>query len=158
MISDVTSHTARRLIDRLGFVVIVALGLSVMSLLAAALWPIGTEVQAQVDSAQCRLGSLLPAPGDLMGTLDRIVGRTLIRPAQVKAAVKKTGVAERLAKQLKLHGIVRMPDGLVAYIAVAQEGVVDVRVGGRVLEFTVKQIGPGVVTLLLEGEEIELRN
>ena len=158
MDNNATSQTAEKLIDRLKFLAIPAVFLSAISLAAAALWPIQTHVRGRAESTHTELGSLTPAPRDVRGILNEIVGRTLIRPGQVKAAVKKTGAAERLAKQLTLHGIITMPDGPSAYIAVANQGVVDVRAGEQILEFTVKQIDPGAVILSLDGEEVQLRN
>ena len=155
---DATSPMARKLIDRLNRLAILVTSLSVMGLVAAALWPVPSGAGDQAAPAHSGLGSLATAPRDLREILNGIVGRPLIRPGQVTAAVKKTGAAERLAKQLKLHGIVMMPDGPAAYIAVANEGVVDVRAGGQVLEFSVKKIDSGTVTLSLDGEEVQLRN
>ena len=60
--------------------------------------------------------------------------------------------------QLKLHGVVQMPSGLVAYIEVKGEGVRDVRKDASILDFVVQDLRPGVVTLSLEGVEVQLKN
>jgi hypothetical protein len=95
---------------------------------------------------------------DLQPLLVKFAGRTLIRPAQVQAAVKTDGTAERLLKQLKLQGVVRIGDTSVAYIQVEKEGVKAVRAGDAVLEFVVESIEPKKVTLSLQGVKFTLGN
>jgi hypothetical protein len=106
-------------------------------------------------------GRLEPMPAgraDLQPLLVKMSGRTLIRPAQVQAAVKTDGTAERLLKQLKLLGVVRIGDTSVAYIQIENEGVKAVRVGDRVLEFVVECVEPRKVTLSLNGVTVPLGN
>jgi|GEM_PF-1790756 len=100
-----------------------------------------------------------PVPFDTrnIGELHRMMaGRRLIRPTQVQAAVKDTGAAARLAKQLNLQGVIQMGGSLVAYIGVKGQNVKSVKKGGKILSFTVKDIQPGKVVLSLDGVEVEL--
>jgi hypothetical protein len=101
----------------------------------------------------------IPAGGiDLRPLLVKVTGRTLIRPAEVQAAVKSDGTAERLVKQLKLEGVVTMGGTSVAYIRVKQDGLKAVREGDSVLEFSVKRVEPDKVTLSLQGVTVPLDN
>ena len=86
----------------------------------------------------------------------RMAGRRLLRPAQVKAAVKDTGTAARLARKLRLQGVVRMGDRLNAYVEIQNQGVRAVGEGDKVLDFVVKRIEPGKITLSLQGVEVVL--
>ena len=150
--------TASRIANRLKVVGLVSVVLAVCGLASALLWQIES---ADGDSQAARRKRFVPSPAtprDVDALLVKMAGRVLIRPAQVKAAVKDTGAAARLVKQLKLRGVVEMPDGLVAYIELASEGVRDVRKGDRVLVFEVKDLQPGAVTLTLDGVEVQLKN
>jgi hypothetical protein len=111
----------------------------------------------QVTGAS-RLDPLPAGRTDLQALLVRMAGHTLIRPAQVQAAVKTDGTAERLLKQLKLLGVVRIGDASVAYIQVEKEGVKAVRAGDAVLEFVVERVEPRKVTLSLNGVTVPLGN
>jgi hypothetical protein len=104
-----------------------------------------------------RLAPLPPATRpDLQPLLVSVAGRTLIRPAQVQAAVKADGTAERLLKQLKLQGVVRIGETPVAYIQIEKEGVKAVREGDMVLEFVVDRIESNQVVLSLQGVVVTL--
>lgn len=90
--------------------------------------------------------------------LARIAGMRLIRPTQAQAAVKDSGAAKQLAKNLKLHGVVETGGELVAYIQVEKQGVKTVRKGETVLDFTVERIEPAKVLLSLQGVEVWLQH
>jgi hypothetical protein len=75
----------------------------------------------------------------------------LIKPSQVQAAVKDDGTAGRLAKQLKLQGIVQIGDELVAYVQVEKAGVKTVRKGQTLLDFLVEDIEAGKIKLSWQG-------
>ena len=151
-------NTARRIADRLKLVGQVAVVLAACGLVFALLWPLESADGGPQTTEGKRFVPWTSSARDVDAMLVKMAGRPLIRPAQVKAAVKDTGVAARLAKQLRLHGVVEMPDGLVAYIEVATEGVKDVRKGDRILGFDIKDLQPGEVTLTLEGVEVQLKN
>jgi len=83
-----------------------------------------------------------------------MAGKELVKPPQVHAAVKDSGLAGKLAKRLKLEGVVQADEGYSAYIRVDNKALETVRQGQKVLDFTVARIEPGAVTLSLEGVEV----
>lgn len=87
----------------------------------------------------------------------RLAGATFIRPAQIKAAVRDSGAAQKLLKRLKLQGIVEAGEGRIAYIAIEGMGVQTVRSGEQVLDFTIQDIKANSIVLTLEGVQVELR-
>jgi len=95
---------------------------------------------------------------ELLSLMRQMAGRRLIKPAQIKAAVKDSGVAGRLAKKLKLQGIVQMGGKPIAYVKVEKQGVKSVRRGDKLLEFLVEKIEPDQVILNLDGVQIKLQN
>jgi hypothetical protein len=129
---------------------------AVVTLSLVCLWP----VKAQTDPS--RLGKQhkieawpeLAEPPDQM--LSKMTGKELIRPAQAQAAVKDSGAAKALAKRLKLQGIVQIGDAFTAYVQVEKDGVKSVRKGDTILEFAVKKVEAGKVTLSLDNVEVEL--
>jgi hypothetical protein len=105
--------------------------------------------------------SLAPVPDervDVQAVLAKVAGRTLVRPAQVQAAVKSDGTAEQLLKLLKLQGVIDVGGKPTAYIAVEKQGVKTVRPGDKILDFTVDKIEPGKVVLSLQGVVVTLGN
>ena len=87
----------------------------------------------------------------------KITARLIIKAAQAQAAVRDTGLAKKLAKNLKLQGVVNMSDELTAYIRNTKEKrTVSVHEGEKVLDFIVKKIEQGSVTLVLDGVEVSL--
>lgn len=97
-------------------------------------------------------------PPKMEELLRKVSDRRLIRPAQIQAAVKDNGVAEKMAKNLKLRGVVQLGKDMVAYVEVGKFGVKSVHSGEKVLEFVVEDIQPGLVTLSLNGVNVVLRN
>ncbi len=137
------------------------LGLSLLLVLAAAFWPIqddaaGSNALDAPRPAEVGLGSEPMDALDSQSLLLKMAGRRLIRPAQIQAAVKDTGAAQRLLSKLKLQGVVQMGGDHVAYIQVADRGVQTVRVGSSVLDFMVEAVESGRVKLSLDGVEVEL--
>jgi hypothetical protein len=136
-----------------------ALLLGAAMLVVRAAWPAAADDADALASAPASARQLPPMPGgrpDLQPLIVKLAGRTLIRPAQVQAAVKTDGTAERLLKLLKLQGIVRIGDTSVAYIQVEKEGVKTVREGETVLDFVVERIEPNKVVLNLQGVVVTL--
>ena len=130
--------------------------LSLISIVVAVVFPIQAETQKVGVSQSKGVTIRLPAKKDVDTLLVMMAGRPLIRPPQIRAAVKDTGAAARLLKKLKLHGVIRMENELIAYIQISQERVKALRKGEKVLEFVVQTIEPGKVTLSLEGVEVTL--
>lgn len=130
--------------------------LAVLCLAAAFFWPLDISddgAGAGQPVTSCRLPEVNADVSQLVG---RLAGVRIIRPAQLRAAVKDSGMAARLAKQLKLQGVVDMRGKLMAYIAVEKQGVATVAEGDQVLDFLIERIEPGRVTLVLEGVSVEL--
>ena len=150
--------TVLRLIGRLKISATAAVVLSLIGLAAALLWPIASHADGAAASRRQGPRPLTSPKHDVQALQAKLAGQMLIRPSQVKAAVKDAGTAGRLLGQLKLHGVVQMPSGLVAYIEVKGEGVRDVRKDASILDFVVQDLRPGVVTLSLEGVEVQLKN
>ena len=149
-------RTERRFVGRFFMAAVGCLGLAAVGAVWAALAPVHV---AGASAAVTRAKPLCPLPAvgqDLRPLLMKMAGRRLIRPGQVKAAVKDSGAAERLLKKLKLQGVVQTGADLVAYIRVDKEGTKSVREGQKVLDFVVARIEPGKVTLTLQGVEVVL--
>ena len=136
---------------------VVVFGLGVIALVAAVVVPISGEA-ASLRERSRQLKSPLSESQDVQPLLLKMAGVRLIKPSQVQAAVKDSGAAQRLAKKLKLQGVVQMPNGLVAYIKVDNEGVKSVREGGKVLDFVVDRIEPGKVTVSLQAVVVTLEH
>lgn len=137
---------------------IALLGAAGLALAAACFWPIDSDAQPARSGTWKSLHALDESPADVDRLIRKMAGRTLVKVAQVQAAVKDSGAAKELVKRLKLQGVVEMPDGLVAYIAVQGEGVATCRKGEKVLEFVVEDVQPGKVTLNLQGVVASLGN
>ena len=127
------------------------LALSMAALSAAVFWPIPADGPLPDGDDRTALASLDQPPADAGPLIDKLAARSLIKATQAQAAVRDTGVSKELLKRLKLQGVVQMPDEMVAYIAVAGEGVCTCRKGERVLEFVIEDIAPGKVVLDLQG-------
>ncbi len=95
---------------------------------------------------------------DIKGLRRKISGRQLIRPAQIQAAVRDNGAADKMLKKLTLRGVVQLGKDMVAYVQVGKMGVKSVRRGDKLLELIVKDVEPGMVTLSLKGVNVVLRN
>jgi hypothetical protein len=133
-------------------------GVAALLLVTAAVVPLVGQGDSGMTTAQRRPRPLPGLKLDLQPVLGEIAKRQLICPAQVQAAVRDTGAAQRLAQQLKLQGVVAVAGEPVAYIQVKDGAVRSVRTGDQLLEFTVKEVkASGTVTLLLDGVEVQLR-
>ena len=126
-------------------------------LLALAAWPAAAaDPTASTPAAGRQLAPMPTTQPHLQPLLVKIAGRTLIRPAQVQAAVQADGTAERLLKMLKLQGVVQIGETTVAYVHVEKEGVKTVRQGDTILDFTVEKVEPNKVMLNLQGVVVTL--
>lgn len=135
---------------------IAVLAASVAFLAAAVFYPIQAD-RAQGRTAAAKNLSWLDEPvADAKPLIEALAGRTLIKASGIQAAVKDSGASKELLKRLKLQGVVEMPEGLVAYIAVQGEGVATCRKGQKVLEFVVEDIAQGKVVLNLGGVQTTL--
>lgn len=158
MASDSDISSAARLSWRVMHVGLVLVGLAVVLLGAALVMPV-TSSADQATPSRARAFVPLGPPQSEMDDAIKILQarpRALIRPAQVQAAVKDTGAAAQLAKRLKLQGVVALNGEYVAYVDVQEQGVKAVRVGEPLLDFVIKDVTPGKVTLSLEGVEVVL--
>ena len=124
----------------------------------AALSPITGGPEASVEGRRNALQPLPEAKAPIQPLLVKMAGRRLIRASQGQAAVKDSGLAARLAKKLKLQGIVQMRGSLVAYIHVEKQGVKSVRAGDKILDFLVERMEGDRVTLSLEGVHVVLKH
>ena len=136
-----------------------ALLVAVLLVLLAGLIPIKSHPSSIDGEGINRKNQSIPHDQpELSPLMHQMAGRYLIKPAQIKAAVKDTGIADRLAKKLKLQGIVQMGGKSVAYVQVEKQGVKSVKEGDKLLEFLVEKIGADQVTLNLDGVQIKLQN
>ncbi len=132
------------------------LAMSFVLFLAALLWPIRSATQEHNATSRLQV-ALLDAPKQQTdGLFKKMAGRRLMRPSQIQAAVKDDGRAEKLLKALKLQGVVQLGTDYVAYVQIDKQGVRAIRSGETILGFSVENIEPGKVTLLLEGVQIFL--
>lgn len=99
---------------------------------------------------------LLASRHDVRALLATMAGYPLIRPPQVIAAVKDTGLARRLLKKLKLHGVAQIGSDYVAYVQVDAKEVKRVSRGDAILDFRVEKVELGKVTLLLDAVVVTL--
>ena len=154
---DTYCDETKGLSGRLLWVGGVMLLIGVVAVVGAAVWPLPTD---GVSGGDGRPGRAVPKLDDRGGAsagwYESLTGSRLIRPAQVQAAVKDTGAAERLLRQLKLQSVVEMDGEATAYVRVDQRGVQTVRAGGRLLDFLVESIRPGEVRLSLDGVVVAL--
>jgi len=150
------TNANRRLAERLLMgAAALALG-SALSVVLAVTMPIGRGGQVETMQPAGSIDRLPTTRPALQPLLAKLGGSTLIRPAQMQAAVKNDGSAERLLKKLKLQGVVQMGEDLVAYIQVEKEGTKTLRKGQTVLDFVVEHIEGGKVTLSLQGVVVSL--
>lgn len=131
---------------------------SFLILVLSLLWPLEREADGHTKHNNREIQTNPQEIADIQALLRSMAGRRLIRPSQVQAAVKDTGLADRLAKKLKLQGIVQMGGTLVAYIQVEKQGVKGVRQGDQILDFRIEKIESGKVTLSLQGIQIVLQH
>ena len=155
MSDETTLRSAEKIAGRVLLICMTLAVLGGISVALAMTLPMDPGASNLDTASRGGLNDPVDAP-DVSLLLETMAGRRLIRPSQVQAAVKDKGVAARLVKKLKLQGVLRMGDTLVAYIAVKDQGVQTLREGEMILEFLVKSIEPGKVTLSLEGVEVVL--
>jgi len=121
-----------------------------------SLGPIAAASSNYGNESIRRLPVIDLAARDTQGLVRQVAGRRLIEPPQIQAAVRDTGAAQRLLKQLTLQGVVNLGGTMVAYIGVRNGNVQTLPEGGKVLQFVVKEIQPGHVTLTLDGVDVML--
>ena len=159
MINESAVLGAGRIADRLMWTgIVVAIVASILVAVAAVLPIRASAGYADKPANRQEFQLQMRSSQDVDALLSRTAGRPLVRPPQIQPAVKDTGAAARLVRKLKLQGIIQKGDILVAYIRVGKQGVKTVREGEKVLDFVVKEIKAGRVTLLLEGVQVELKN
>lgn len=156
MIDEFALRAAKRITDRFVLVGAALTLLSFIAVIVAILFPIDIDVKMKGVSKAVEFAPLAASERDMNSLLLNMAGRPLIRPSQIKAAVKDTGAAAQLLKKLKLQGIVKLGNSFVAYIEVEKHSVVTVRRGEKILEFTVKDIEAQKIVLSLEGVEVSL--
>jgi hypothetical protein len=147
-------HIARRLAQA----TLALATLSVIAVAAALVCPISPAENIAGAAKAEEFASVAVPKQDLQGVLTRLSSRRnpLISPPQAQAAVKDSGAAAKLAKKLKLQGIVQTGGDYVAYVQVDEQGLKTVRKGESLLDFVVLDVGPGKVLLALEGVEVAL--
>ncbi len=156
MEDELTTYISIRNADRFMWIGIAVAVVFLAVLLSAPFVPIDSDVKLSEQRSISGIKPLTRDPQEMGGLLQQISGRHLIRPAQIQAAVKNTGVAAQLVKRLKLLGIARMKDNLVAYIQVDTGRVATVRKGETILDFIVEDIQSGKVALSLDGVNVVL--
>ena len=158
MVNDSSLPTIKRYADRSMIIAATLLALSIVLVILAVAMPIEANIEVSSIVSERQLQSLPQAKQDIKPFLARIAGRYLIKPSQVRAAVKDSGAAQRLVKKLTLQGIVQIGSDLIAYIGVDKQGTKTVRQGEKLLDFVVQDVKPGKVTLTLEGVEVILEH
>jgi hypothetical protein len=149
---------SRRLAGRFFAIGATLSGGGVLLVVLAATLSIEAKIQPKATAGPMAITPLPNSRAELEPLLAKLAGMTLIRPAQVQAAVKSDGTAERLLKKLKLQGVVQVGNELVAYIQVDDGGKVvrSVRKGQTILDFNVDNVEAGKVTLSLQGVVVVL--
>lgn len=139
-------------------------GISLVALvLACALmaWAILTPIANVAEAGTAVSRRVAPLPTERIAIeplLAKAATTELVRPGQVKAAVKDDGTAARMLKALKLQGVVQLNQSPVAYVQIEKQGVATVKKGDTILEFVVEGVEPGRVILSLNGVIVELAN
>jgi len=134
----------------------VVAALSSVLLVAALMYPIGFGGHLPGPDRPRQVSLLAPPQTDTDALVGKMTGRRVLRPSQIQAAVKDDGRAERLAKALRLQGVVRMGQDYVAYVQIDRQGVKGIRRGETILGFAVEKVEPGKVTLSLKGVQVLL--
>ena len=96
-----------------------------------------------------------PPSDDLQRRIARRI-EPLVRPLRGIAAVKDDGTAAKMARRLKLQGIVKMRGEYVAYVRVDGKSVAKIGQGGTILEFSVVRVEESSVVLSREGVQVAL--
>lgn len=158
MADDSSLASLKRLVDRAMAAGLAMLALTGVTVVYAVVCPINASAGVTNVVSRQPVKPLDGTDRNLTGLLTTMAGRALIKPSQVQAAVKDTGLADRLLKQLKLQGVVQMGPETVAYVHIEKQGTKSVRRGEKLLDFVVKNIETGRVTLSLEGVEVLLEH
>lgn len=157
MEADVNLVELRRTARRLRLAGLLSALVAVGLLLVAAVAPLPTELEHTAAKSRRSIQPLPTLELNLGPLMAAVASRTLIRPSQVQAAVKNTGVAAELLKQIKLQGVMTMGDDVVAYIQVKDRGVKPVREHEEIGGLVVDHIDPsGRVQLSLDGVVVQL--
>ncbi len=157
MTKQLSASDAKKISEKLRLFGVIVVILSVLLVLAGLMCPINTDTQPTSWQKAGDFEPLSVVGPDLGPLFAKMAGRRLIKPSQIKAAVKNTGAAARLLKKLKLQGIVQMGGNSIAYIKVEKKGVKSIRQGDKLLEFVVTKVKSNHVVLELDGVEVELR-
>ena len=136
---------------------ILLIALALVAILIASLLPISASSDSAYIPRHNQSDLLLPSDEDVKAMKAEMAGRRLVRPLQIRAAVRDTGAAAKLLERLKLCGIVQVGDERVAYIQIGNNGLATVRAGQNVSEFVVKSVNKSDVVLSLEGVEAVLQ-
>ena len=156
MVHSTTARGRARYANLFLLVSITLLVLSVGMVIVAWTLPIKADVALEGTEIARDLGSWEAAEPQMEHLLVQIASRRLIKPSQVKAAVKDSGTAEQLLKKLKLRGVVKMGASRIAYISIEKQGTKKVQQGDKLLGFVIENITMGKVTLSLQGVEVIL--
>jgi hypothetical protein len=127
-------------------------------LLVCLLMPPGIELNPAGQDRSIGNIAMSTLDRDRFSLLERrATERLIIKAAQAQAAVKDSGLAAELAKNLRLQGIANMPAGLTAYIRDTKEKrTLTVREGDKAAEFIVRTVEQDSVILDLDGVEVRL--
>lgn len=129
---------------------------AVVLVLIASLVPIDPEVNLPQADARRVSGVVVNLETDLQPLLKKIADINLMRSPEVKAAVKDTGAAQRLAAKLTLHGVTKVRGKYAAYIQIGKDPAKPFGTNDKLLKFVVERIEPGIVILMLEGVQVKL--
>lgn len=159
MMTDMmNTQNAHRLTMRFRTIAILGVVASLLMLLYSVIVFSSDPVQKNLNGGRSPLETWPNREINTNLLLKKMAGRRLIRPSQVQAAVKDTGLADRLAKKLKLQGIVQMKGSYVAYIGVEKQGVKSLKEGEKILDFLVESIKGNEVVLSLDGVQVTLQH
>src|SRR6185503_12509775 len=100
-------------------------------LIYAALSPLSLDPQISQASRPRELKPLPRTGEDISPLVEKVVVRELIKPAQIKSAVKDDGAAAKLLSKLKLQGVVQSQSSFIAYIRVEEKSVKTVKRGDK---------------------------
>jgi len=158
MDSDANIRSSRTLAN--WFLTVALLGLLVAAGLSvyAVCVPLNPSSPGHISASRRWAMPTRTDASDADALVARIAGNPLIRPAQVTAAVKDSGAAQRLLKKLRLHGVTQVGSQRTAYIEVGGKSVAKVRRGDEVLGLVVERVDASEVVLSLEGVLVTLRN
>lgn len=156
MTHEIHDQTTRKMVNRFLLIALLILVAGIGLVILAGLIPVSGDPSAKEIAINRSFEFQAGSSPSLPPLLAQLVSRKLIQPAQVKAAVKDSGAAEKILQKLKLQGVVQLGNEAIAYIQVEKQGTVKVRRQEKILGLEVIRIEPGRVTLSLEGVEVVL--